>query len=83
MVFFIDEACSRPQPPHLLTNVNYKMVIFLKASLTSTLIVLLSPQQSMRSVEWEAGTLDVVSCLRSVVFTSRKVAESHAKMYDK
>ena len=29
MVFFIDEACSRP-PPRLLTNVNKKMVFFIE-----------------------------------------------------
>ena len=37
MVFFIDEACSRP-PPALLTNVNKKMVFLLKASLIIALI---------------------------------------------
>ena len=33
MVFFIDEARSRPTPPHpprLLTNVNKKMVFFIE-----------------------------------------------------
>ena len=34
MVFFIDETRSRP-PPAVLTNVNNKMVIFLKASLSA------------------------------------------------
>ena len=30
MVFFIDEARSRPLPPRLLTNVNKKMVFFIE-----------------------------------------------------
>ena len=33
MVFFIDEARSRPPPPPLLTNVNNKMDIFLRLPL--------------------------------------------------
>ena len=43
MVFFIDEARSRPPPPRLLTNVNKKMVFFIEGFPNGSLLDLTWP----------------------------------------